>query len=160
MKAVVLALIAATLLSAKGPTVRIDFVADANQPPVQMMNDDVGAFHIWSGPGVFVNRVEQTEGFILEWSQRAEEPAAAWPRLTVRFYTECRTVSPCQPVLSYVVRYTVDPATGAGYVYLPGPDDPEFASNTAMLHGHGHEGHWFRATAAWEQFARRALLKR
>lgn len=160
MKAAFLALITATLLSAKGTTVRIDFVADVTQPPVQMITDEVGAFHIWSGPGVFVNRVEQTEGFIIDWAQRVSEPAAHWSRITVRFYTECGPTSTCQPALSYVVRYAVDPATGLGYVYLPGRDDPEFASNAAMLHGHGHEGNWFRATSAWEQFARRALGKR
>jgi len=45
-----------------------------------------------------------------------------------------------------------DPSGEQGYIYLPGRTDEWYRLNTrAILHGDGLEGHWFRATSAWQR---------
>lgn len=51
--------------------------------------------------------------------------------------------------LAYIVSYAVDPATGQGYVYLPGKADEPYRLNTKAIY-RGREGNWFRANAAWQ----------
>ena len=43
---------------------------------------------------------------------------------------------------------SIDPATGQGYVYLPGKSDEPYRLNTKAIY-RGREGNWFRANAAW-----------
>ena len=62
------------------------------------------------------------------------------------------------PSLTYIVFYDYDPSMEQGYVYLPGMADEVF-KNGAMLHGHGYEGNWFRATSEWENFVRPIIAK-
>ncbi len=62
--------------------------------------------------------------------------------------------------LVYVVSYDYDPSTEQGYVYLPGKADEWYQLNTsAIVHGHGLEGNWFRATSAWENFVRPLMAR-
>ena len=46
-------------------------------------------------------------------------------------------------------RWHQDPATGQGYVYLPGKSDEPYRLNTKAIY-RGREGNWFRANAAWQ----------
>ena len=48
----------------------------------------------------------------------------------------------------YVVSYANDPATGQGFVYLPGKGEELFASNAFLIY-RGVEGNWFLATGEW-----------
>jgi hypothetical protein len=149
-------LIAAALLHAKGVTVKIAIEGASLAKPVEITGEAVGAFHIWSGPGVFVNGVEQKEGFIIDWSKGilTQRPTGL-REVEVRFYAS--HAHDGKPSLAYVVTYAFDPATGQGFVYLPGRNDEAFKVNTAMFHGPAYEGNWFRATAAWERFAQPLL---
>jgi hypothetical protein len=51
----------------------------------------------------------------------------------------------------------MDPATGQGYVYLPGKADEPYRLNTKAIY-RGREGNWFRATAAWQTAFRNVVL--
>jgi hypothetical protein len=52
--------------------------------------------------------------------------------------------------LAYVVYYEWDPVRAEGYVYLPGRADKFFSLNVSSIYRNGMNGHWFRATAAWQ----------
>ncbi len=147
------------VISAKGETTKITISGASLAHPIEIT--DAGILkqcQVWSGPGTSVcmggrgNCVEGTEGFIVDWSSGAvAERPHGLQQYEVSFYvTDARL--PDQPgpeQLAYVVSYEYDAATSQGYVYLPGKDDPWYPLNSASIF-RGREGHWFRATRAWE----------
>jgi hypothetical protein len=140
-------------LAAKGPTVRIEISGPGLHEPVALTSPALlKQFAVWAGAGVMINRVEQTEGFIVDWSEAVPGPTAAGPRYTVSFYVKYanRPLESQPEQLAYVVSYQPDVRAGRGYVYLPGRGDEHFALNTRTIH-RGREGQWFRATEAWDQ---------
>lgn len=151
--------IAPASLSAKGDIVKIKITGVGLTTPIEITDPKIKAFNIWAGPGVSPNGVEQTEGFIIEWSKGVvAQLRTMLQRYEVSFYEGCEIGDPnCQniePSLVYVVSYAYNPSTGHGFVYLPGRGNKLFKFNGAMLHGHGLEGNWFRATSAWDSFVR------
>ena len=74
------------------------------------------------------------------------------PRYEVAFYVSTST----QPV--YVVLYETEASSNRGFVYLPGKGDELYPVNArTIFRGHGFEGHWLRATRAWQQAVARFL---
>jgi hypothetical protein len=61
--------------------------------------------------------------------------------------------------LAYVVSYEYDAAASQGYVYLPGAGDQWYALDSASIE-RGREGHWFRATRAWQDAVVSRLARR
>jgi hypothetical protein len=55
-----------------------------------------------------------------------------------------------------VIITSAEPATGQGYVYLPGKADEPYRLNTKAIY-RGREGNWFRATAAWQRAFRNVV---
>ena len=151
-------------LSAKGPTVKITIKGAALTTPLEITDPKVGAFGVWEGLGVFKNRVEQTEGFIIDWSKGivADRPIGL-QHYEVSFYSGCQigeyNCRTSEPSLTYVVFYDYDPSMEQGYIYLPGKADELSKFNTRMWHGHGFEGNWSCATKAWESFVRPLIAK-
>jgi hypothetical protein len=138
-------------LSAKGATTRITLTGAAPRATVTITKPDVlSGFQIWAGPGVSVDDVEQTEGFIIDWkSGPIANPPGGLQRYEAAFYVSEPDQANATP--AYIVTYAYDAASHRGYVYLPGKGDAAYALNSrAMFHGHGYEGHWFRATQAWD----------
>jgi len=150
-------LIAPAILSAKGDLVKITISGAGLATPIETTSPEIGLFNIFSGPGVTVNRVEQTEGFIIDWS-KGKAAQRQGEHYEVTFYEGCRTnLSNCRPIepsIVYKVFYDKE-----GYVYLPGKDDEAFKFNHAMWHGHNLEGNWFQATTAWKNFVAPLLAK-
>jgi hypothetical protein len=150
-------------LSAKGATVKITIKGADLATPIEITDPTVRDFSVWAGPGVYVNGIEQTEGFIIQWSKGivAERPNGL-QRYEVSFYTGCDIgewgCRSSKPSLSYVVFYDYDPSMEQGYVYLPGKAD-ELSKFSGMWHGHGFEGNWLRATSEWENFVRPLIAK-
>lgn len=143
---VILAIVPTALL-AKGPTVKITIQGPGISTPIESTDTKLAAFNVWSGPGVQINGVDQTEGFIIDWGKGPmPEPAAALPRYEVSFYAG----RPSE--LVYVVSYAFNAKTGQGFVYLPGG-----SLNMATMYRGNLEGHWFHATIAWDNFARQLL---
>lgn len=150
-------------VGAKGPTTRITIVGGDLAAPIEITDPDVvRAFHVWAGAGTYVNRVEATEGFIVDWTSGGVDVPADLPRYEVSFYAQPRgsaaapNAAPERRV--YVVQYCTD-ASGAGYVHLPGRRDKWYSLNVATIH-RGSEGRWFRATAAWQQVAAPLIANR
>ncbi|MGC4084452.1 MAG: hypothetical protein QM736_20635 [Vicinamibacterales bacterium] len=140
---------ATALVSAKGATTKITIAGGGLQKPIEISNPDVlKQFNVWSGPGTFVNDVEGTEGFIIDWTSGVVSNRPNRLRtFELSFYVKEPRAQIAQ--LAYVVSYAVDPVTGDGYVYLPGPSDEPYRLNTKAIH-RGCEGNWFRANAAWQ----------
>jgi hypothetical protein len=150
-------------LRAKGPTTRIVINASGLPAPIEITDakllDD---FVVWSGPGVQVNGQEQSQGFIIDWPAGvvAERPTDL-PRYEVSFYVKhaSRPLTPQQEQLAYIVSYEPDLAGHRGYVYLPGRGDEPYVLNTRTIFRR-REGHWFRASDAWNRAAMRLIGER
>jgi hypothetical protein len=144
---------ATALLFAKGPTTKITITGGGLHGPVEITDRDVlKNFNVWSGPGTFANGVEGTEGFIVDWTagpvtDRPNGLRTFEVSFYVRYANRPFTEQPDQ--LAYIVSYAFDPATGRGYVYLPGKSDGPYRLNTKAIY-RGREGNWFRANAAWQ----------
>jgi hypothetical protein len=144
-------------LAGKGSTTRISISGDALAAPIEIRDAAiVNEFQIWAGPGtrscVAGHCVEGAEGFIVDWSAGA---VAAKPsglrRYQVSFFVEDEE-SPAPPKperLAYVVLYEYDPVRSQGFVYLPGKGDQWQELNWGSIYRR-LEGHWFRATQAWQ----------
>ena len=150
-------LIVPAIMSAKGDLVKITIKGADPSTPIEITSPEIGAFNIWAGPGVRVNGVEQTEGFIIDWSKGTTAQRQD-PDYEVSFYEGCRTITEychtTEPSIVYKVFYNKE-----GFVYLPGKDDEAFKFNHAMYHGHNLEGNWFQATTAWKTFITPLITK-
>jgi hypothetical protein len=147
-------------LSAKGNTVKIVIKGADLSAALEITDPKVADFNVWSGPGCAYTihgvMTEETEGFIIDWPKGivANKPAAL-QHYEVAFYTFLKGQPP-----AYVVLYDYDPTKEQGLVYLPGPGDRWYGANVfSIAHGHDFEGHWLRATGAWESFVRPLIAK-
>lgn len=134
---------------AKGPTLKITMKGADLASPVETTDERVlERFNVWSGAGTGINGVPRTEGFIADWANGpVAEPPAALPRYEVSFHVMHQRPS------DYVVTFAYDPATGKGYVYLPGKGEKFYESNTFLIFRRA-EGSWFSATKDWTDAAR------
>lgn len=144
---------ATAIVFAKGETTRITITGAGLQGPVEISDPRVlKNFNVWSGPGTFAGDVESTEGFIVDWASGVVTNRPSGLRtFALSFYVRYanRPFSEQTDQLAYIVSYAVDPATGDGYVYLPGRSDEPYRLNTRAIY-RGREGNWFRANAAWQ----------
>ena len=142
-------------LAAKGPTLKISIKGDGLTTPIDLTDPSIRAFNVWEGPGTFVNDVEQTEGFIIDWGKGivAERPSEL-QHYEVSFYANHQGER-----LVYVVSYEYNPSTQQGYIYLPGKVDEWYILNTLSIYRHGREGNWFLATRAWQDFVRPIIAR-
>jgi hypothetical protein len=154
-----IALAVSPSLSAKGETTRITISGGDLSSPIAITDPAIlRQFPVWSGAGTFralggiSNRVEATEGFIIDWSSGViDERPAGLSRCEVAFYA-------AGPLPVYTVLYELDALSDRGYVYLPGSTDASYEANVkSIFRGHGFEGHWLRANLAWQQVVARLL---
>jgi len=132
------------IVTAKGPTLKITINGSDLSSPIEITEKGIlEKFDVWSGAGVEINGIPQTKGFIVDW----EKGPVAEPPPTLRRYEVSFNVMHQRPS-TYVVSYAYDPATGKGYVYLPGS-----ASNTFLIL-RGVEGNWLSATDTWTEIAK------
>ena len=157
------AVLVPTPVVAKGPTTRIVITGIRDARTVSLVEPTVLArFNVWDGPGTFSGppnqQIESTTGFIADWTGGAiASRPSGLSRFEVQFFVRDRGTGPER--LAYIVLYERDPKTGEGFVYLPGRTDANFQLNAESIHrGAGYEGHWFRASAAWQQ-ATKTLLE-
>ena len=137
-------------LFAKGPTVRITIDGGDLAAPVEVDDRHVaGFFNVWTGPGTSSN---EAQGLIVDWSRGVTKPPKDLPVYDVSFVTGRR------PRGTYIVRYVIDPSTGHGYVYLPGPADAEYPDNVWLIL-RGVEGNWFHSWSEWEELAHPLIAK-
>jgi hypothetical protein len=82
-----------------------------------------------------------------------DERPSGVPRYEVALYAE-------GAVPAYAVFYEFDATSNCGYVYLPGSTDAAYRLNVgSIFRDHGFEGHWLRASLAWQHTAKRILFK-
>jgi hypothetical protein len=152
-----------TALLAKGVTTRIVMTGGNLTAPLHITDPAVlRGFNVWAGRGTYMNGVEGTQGFIIDWPSW---PQASRPdgltRYQVSFFVRFvnRPLESQADQLAYVVDYEWDAVEAKGYVYLPGPADEFFRLNTSSIHRNGMNGRWFRSTEAWQDTLA-PLLKR
>lgn len=162
LAAVVLTALLAASLVAKGATTRI-VITDIARGTVTEITDRavLEQFHVWAGRGTYSGppdrQTEGTQGFIVDWTAGAvDQRPSQLRRYELKFYVSPKRALPSSVAanppadeLAYVVLYEHDPATGRGYVYLPGKSDDHFRLNVRTIH-RGLEGQWLRASNAWE----------
>jgi hypothetical protein len=150
-------------VSAKGTPTRIVITSPALPAPIEITDASLlRTFTVWSGEGVTVNGVHQTDGFIVDWrSDRGDSRPRGLERFEVAFYET--PAAPSETVrgerLIYVVTYELDARNGVGYVYLPGKGEDHYALNTQTIF-RGREGRWLRATDAWTRTVTALLARR
>jgi hypothetical protein len=148
-------LIVPASLSAKGPPVKITIKGGDLSTPIDITDPNIlKEFSVWAGPGVGVNGIAQTEGFIIDWSKGlvVERPDGLH-HYEVLFYANHRGER-----LVYVVSYDYNPSTEQGYVYLPGKAEEWYQLNTFSIF-RGLEGNWFLATSAWQNAVRPIIAR-
>lgn len=147
----VVSLLLAISLASKGATTRITIRDTVSGRSVDITDEAVlERFNVWTGPGTFVNGVEGSEGFIIDWKSGivAQRPDGI-RRYEVRFFVNAS--SPVNEQPAYVVFYEHDVRSQQGFVYLPGKSDEPYRLNTRTIsRGHGYEGNWFHANTAWK----------
>jgi hypothetical protein len=104
----------------------------------------------------FAAPVEVTDQFVLTQSHvfagrfigdmLDKAPDSSWTRYTVTF--DIQTLQGVKEA-AYVVQYCADPATGEGFIYLPGRSEPAYRRNVSTILRVGQDGHWHRASNAW-----------
>src|SRR4051794_14540615 len=105
-------LFTAPVAAAKGRTLKITIKGGSLTK--EFASPGVEQFGVWEGPGVRVNGVEQTEGFIIDWPKgTVANPLEDLQKYEVSFYTDWRYTDSRskEPLLTYVVTYVYDPAT-------------------------------------------------
>lgn len=153
---------ATTLLSAKGITTKIRITGAKLRTPVEISDPKIlKNFNVWAGPGTWMNDVEGTDGFIIDWVSGAiTERPRGLDAYEVSFYVKYANLPATEQKdqLAYVVSYEADPSTGQSYVYLPGKADEWYRLNTKAIF-RGREGNWFRATAAWQSAVKQVIAQ-
>jgi hypothetical protein len=138
---------------AAGDPIKIVISAGGLPAPIAITDPTVTArFKVGSGPGTFTlqpdgTRITKNEpSMIVDWPAGTVSP----PTATLNTAYEVSFVIPRRG--TYYAYYWIDPATKHGYVYLPGPGEPHYKSNIAMIQ-RGVEGIWFHAWNTWEEVA-------
>jgi hypothetical protein len=101
-----------------GDTIRITINGPALKSPLAI-TEGAAAFEVWSHQG---------ESLIANWAGGAVTPPNPGPTYEVTFHTT-RMKGP----KTYLVLYRIDPATGNGYVYIPGSDHAAYKDNTWLI---------------------------
>ena len=150
-------LLTPTQMLAKGLTSKITIDGPGLKAPIAITDPSVlFHFNVWQGPGTYSTAPgfnPNAPGFIVDWAQTATTPAKGLERYEVSFYEKMPDER-----LTYVVFYEYDPATGRGYVYLPGVKDEYYSLNVRSMY-HGVEGQWFPAWSAWDNVAKPLLAQ-
>src|SRR5437016_6092577 len=98
----------------KGDMTRIEIKGANLANPIEITDPRVKEFTPWAGPGVTINGVKQTMGFIIEWAagKIADRPEGITP-YQVLFYAKLHgQPEGAKEELVHVVLYANDTATG------------------------------------------------
>jgi hypothetical protein len=128
-------LVISTTASAKGITVALSITGPGLDVPLQTTDPGAIDVSIWGG-----NFAEFEDGAMAE-------PPIDLPRYLVHFWAELPRTSTVQ--LKYVVWYVWDPSREKALIYLPGPRDLWYRTNTRSILRENHDGKWFYATEPW-----------
>ena len=86
----------------------------------------------------------------------AKEPPGGLRTYEVWFYIKVAENSVRR---RYVVYYSPNPATGRGYVYLPGQGQPWYDLNVSAILRDGQDGKWNYASPAWEELIKPVIAQ-
>ena len=137
------ALVVATSASGKGVTVALSVTGPGIETPLQLTDESAVDVSVWGGN--FAN-----------WEAGAvSAPAPELPRFLVHFWVELPRTDTVQ--LKYVVWYVWDTSQERALIYLPGPRDIWYRTNTRSILREGQDGNWFQASEPWGRAIKEAL---
>src|SRR5262245_28966695 len=134
-----LVLASSALPSAKGPTVRLVISGHGLLRPIEITEARALA-NVWAGRFI---------------GEQADEPDARLPRSRIDFYVLPPREK--EPRLMYAVTYVYDPASGGGFLYLPGRGDDGWALNVRTILRDSQDGRWHTAEPDWSESIEAAL---
>ena len=132
--------------AAKGLTVKLTITGPGIARPVEV-TDPKALANIWRGDFL---------------AGAASQPDATLPRYVVSFYAamaRAERTGPTEIRLMYIVEYCRDPATGAGFVFLPGAGDERYRLNARAMLRDGQDGRWQQAAPVWNEAVSSALRR-
>jgi hypothetical protein len=138
-----------SLLFAKGNTSRITIQGSNLKAPIEITDAEIlKKIFVWGGPPKWL---------IVDGAQlRLEHRPQGLPRYEVSFYAKLPREE--RERLVYVVFYEYDPATGQGYVYVPGKGEKGYTLDVSTILN-GANGKWFHSWSAWDDVACPLLAK-
>ncbi len=145
-----LALIAPGIALSKGEIVKIQIDDGGSTVRTAQSSELGGRFSIWGSPAT-ASAASGARDFADWYAGAVAAPARELARTTITLICEegpQRVMQPC-----HVVRYVYDPATGHGYIYLPGDGEEGYLLNVRHIL-RGVEGRWFNATPNWDALMR------
>jgi hypothetical protein len=163
VSSLIVALLLSASLSAKGVTTRVTIRDTSLQTSFDLSDRSLlDRFNVWAGPGTFQTAAgrgaEGVEGFIVDWKAGVVDRPEGVRRYEVRFYVTYPNSAAEQ--LAYVVFFEPGPSPDEGFIYLPGKSDEQYWLNVkAIYRGDRIEGHWFRATTAWQDAVRQVMSR-
>jgi hypothetical protein len=133
-----------TAALAKAPTVRVVFTCTGFARPIEIRN--TAALSVENGPwgGGFI---DSTKGAVAAEPTRRLCQVDLYVRLSKR-----------DEQLAYVFYYYPGSDGKAGYIYLPGRDEPWYWLNVSSMFRRGIDGTWRVASQRWEQGVARPAL--
>lgn len=146
----VLSLTVAGPLAAKSETVKMTITAPDLPKPIEVTDTSIlRRLNVWSGPGNFsvdngVKIPAMYDGSIL-WSLGVVPDA---PKGLAQYEVSLYGRMPQERVI-YMFRYQYDPKEKKGYIYLPGRGEKGYDIDVRSIY-RGVEGHWFRASEAFD----------
>jgi hypothetical protein len=126
-------------LSAKLPTVKVIVAGPGLAGDVPLVEKSL-LVNVWTGFRSSEGWLDFPQPFI---GAIVPAPPPEWPRYLVSFVAQW---TPEQQRVVYRVRYVPDPQRGGGYIYLPGPNEPDGRLNQSTII-RSQDGSWLRASA-------------
>src|SRR5260370_19310186 len=122
-------------LSAKGDMVRIEIKGANLAMPIEITDPRVKEFTPWAGPGVTINGIKQSEGFIIDWPHDAiADRPKVLQHYEVSFYAKLHgEPDGVKEQCVHVVLYNYDLVIEHGYVYLPGKGEEWYPLNASKI---------------------------
>ena len=126
--------------AAKGPVDKIAILKASSTEPIEVSDEGALAeFDPWGRQ-------------FIDWDRGiADGPPPGGEGYMVSFYLDDRVI--------YVLEYAPDAAGGTGFIYIPGPDHPDYSLNSGTIIGASSDrwdpnGKWQYATPRWDALMR------
>ena len=128
---------------AKGTTVELSITGPGLSTPIHTSDASAINVSVWGGN-------------FSDWDYgKVEEPSGDLEHYHVHFWVQVPRSTVVQ--LKYVIGYVWDADKGLALVYLPGPRDQWYQTNTYSILREGLDGHWFYATESWGKTLKKVL---
>jgi hypothetical protein len=130
---------------AKGPTAKLTISGGALTTEIEVADPRIlDISNVWGGQ------------FLDSYQVVVKQPPRGFRTYEVWFYIKVADNSVRR---RYVVYYSPNPATGQGYIYLPGQGQPWYDLNVSAILRKGKDGKWNYASPTWEELIKPVIAQ-